>query len=103
MKLQFDSAQDYQIQAVKSALKIFEGQPLAKGNFDATLVVTEASVSYTEHGVANQLILNDKQILRNIQLIQDKNNIKRSENLTPSVSDDKNTLFCPFWTTCKPD
>ncbi|MBK9249831.1 MAG: hypothetical protein IPM69_17440 [Ignavibacteria bacterium] len=38
MKLQFSSDQDYQLKAVRSVVNIFEGQPLAKGDFEAWFV-----------------------------------------------------------------
>ena len=33
MKLQFDSSQDYQLDAVRAVVEIFEGQPLGEGGF----------------------------------------------------------------------
>lgn len=34
MKIQFSSEQKYQLDAIKSVVDIFKGQPLAKGEFD---------------------------------------------------------------------
>jgi type III restriction enzyme len=96
MKLQFDSSQDYQIEAINSIINIFEGQPLAKGDYEMSFAKEGASISFTENGVGNNLVLTEKQILKNIQTIQYEKAIKLSENLTPSVSDDKKTEFCPL-------
>lgn len=37
MKLQFDGTQQYQIDAVKSVIDVFEGQPLSQGDFEISL------------------------------------------------------------------
>ena len=37
MKLEFDGHQDYQLEAIKAVIDIFDGQPLAKGNFETPL------------------------------------------------------------------
>ncbi len=42
MKLQFDSSQEYQLSAVKAVVDIFEGQPLAKGDFEIAFAMTGA-------------------------------------------------------------
>ncbi|MDP2208224.1 MAG: hypothetical protein Q8K98_05535 [Bacteroidota bacterium] len=41
MKLQFDSNQDYQLQAIQSIVDLFEGQPLNKGEFEFSLAQTD--------------------------------------------------------------
>ena len=94
MKLQFDSTQDYQLQAVWSVVNIFKGQPLSKGNFEVSFGKEWGSIALTEKGVGNNLILNEEQLLKNVQAVQDKNGIKQSKNLAPSVSDNKKTAFC---------
>jgi type III restriction enzyme len=96
MKIQFDSTQDYQWQAVKSVVDIFKGQPLVKGDFEVSFAAEETSIAFTGKGVKNNLVLNKAQVLKNIQTIQAENGIKPSEKLAPSVSDDKKTDFCPF-------
>ena len=49
MKLQFSATQDYQLEAVKSVIDIFEGQPLAKGDFEVSFAMEGASIAYTEN------------------------------------------------------
>ena len=56
MKLQFSATQDYQLEAVKSVIDIFEGQPLAKGDFEISFAMEGASIAYTETGIGNNLV-----------------------------------------------
>ena len=37
MKLQFESNQEYQLEAIRSVVDIFEGQPLSPGESDFSL------------------------------------------------------------------
>ena len=48
MKLQFDSSQDYQLKAIQSVVNIFEGQPLAKGDFELSVAMDGSSVDFGE-------------------------------------------------------
>ena len=93
MKLQFSATQDYQLEAVKSVIDIFEGQPLAKGDFEVSFAMEGASIAYTENGIGNNLVLTESQILQNIQTIQARNNIAISESLVTSYSEDKKTEY----------
>ena len=36
VKLEFDGHQDYQLDAIQAVIAIFEGQPLAKSNFEVS-------------------------------------------------------------------
>ncbi|KLT68716.1 DEAD/DEAH box helicase family protein [Flavobacterium sp. ABG] len=96
MKIQFDSTQDYQSKAVNSIINIFEGQPLAKSDFEFSFAMEGASLAFTEKGVANNLLLEKNQILQNVQKIQIENDIEESEGLIESLSDDQKTLFNPL-------
>jgi len=73
MKLHFDANQNYQIQAVKSIVDIFEGQPLSSGEFEICL--TEGGLNLTAFGVGNQLALSDEQLFQNVCKIQTENDI----------------------------
>lgn len=73
MKLQFDSNQDYQKQAVNAVVDIFEGQPLSSSELDFTL--THGSLSFSENGVGNDIVLTEEQILKNVQKVQERNGI----------------------------
>lgn len=74
MKLQFDPNQDYQKQAINAIVDIFEGQPLSSNELDFTL--THGSLSLSENGVGNNIMLTDEQILKNVQEIQQQNGIE---------------------------
>ena len=73
MKLHFDPNQDYQLQAIKSIVDIFEGQPLSRSDFEFS--ITEGSLQLTENGVGNNLVLSEDQILKNLQAVQMRNTI----------------------------
>jgi type III restriction enzyme len=93
MKIQFSATQDYQNQAVQSVVRIFEGQPLAQSSFETTFGIEGASIALTERGIANNLVLDEQQILDNINAIQTENEIKPSLILAKSLSDDKKTTY----------
>ncbi|MCC7162477.1 MAG: DEAD/DEAH box helicase family protein [Anaerolineae bacterium] len=81
MKLQFDSTQQYQLDAISAIVDLFEGQPLAKGVYEISFALEGASLALTEKGIANQLLLNDDQLLENVRRVQSRNGIHPSGNL----------------------
>jgi len=86
MKLQFDSSQPYQLAAIKSVVDIFEGQPLAKGDFEITFgMLGGMSLAFTERGIGNNLLLREEQLLENIRTIQTQNLIPLSNSLERSI------------------
>ena len=82
MKLKF-SIQDYQLQAVKAVVDVFDGQPLAKGLFEMPLLndAVNTSLVFSEKGVANQCLLQESTLLENIQKVQATNGIEVSSTL----------------------
>jgi len=77
MKLHFDSKQEFQLEAVKSVIDIFEGQPLSNGDFEFTL--SHPGALLTENGFGNKIeFFRLEQLIENIQNIQKNNNIKVS-------------------------
>jgi len=71
MKLQFNH-QDYQTRAVDAVVKVFDGQPLARGEY--TLTKSLGSVSHAVDGsVGNALHLSADQLLTNVQHVQSSN------------------------------
>ncbi|HMS09514.1 MAG TPA: DEAD/DEAH box helicase family protein, partial [Pyrinomonadaceae bacterium] len=109
MKLQFDSSQEYQLDAVQAVINVFEGQPLAKDDFQVTLAAQQTGLAFTDTGVANNLVLSDEQILENVKRIQSDFNernrytddegqerqfshIDLSDDLRPVVTDDGTEL-----------
>lgn len=81
MKLQFSPNQDFQLQAMQSTLDIFEGQPLSKSEFEFSLAQAEGSLSFSEYGVGNKIVLSEEAILANVQRIQERNGLSPSLKL----------------------
>jgi type III restriction enzyme len=90
MKLNFDPNQDYQLDAIKAIVDVFEGQPVAGDNWalaiDPNFFLpinnrSKQGTFFNEFGIGNNLILGEEQILKNINTIQSRNNIKKSEKL----------------------
>lgn len=78
MKLHFDSNQEYQIDAIKAIIDIFEGQALQGGDFEFSVSTPGALLS--ENGLGNRLTLSEEQILTNVKSIQGRNEIKEVVN-----------------------
>lgn len=74
MKLHFDSNQEYQIDAIKAIIDIFEGQALQGGDFEFSVSTPGALLS--ENGLGNRLTLSEEQILTNVKSIQGRNERK---------------------------
>lgn len=82
MKLKFISDLDYQKQAIDSAVQIFKGQKMKQSNFTVYYgTQEEAGMIQTALGVGNRLDLTPHEILKNVQEIQMKNGLPRSETL----------------------
>ena len=64
MKLQF-AHQDYQKKAVDAVVKVFDGQPLAKGDF--ALAVQQGSVAYAGDGSIGNALKPSPASLHSIQ------------------------------------
>lgn len=80
MKLHFDPNHQYQLDAVKSIIDIFEGQPLNHGDFGFS--ISENGQLFNENGVGNRIVLSEEQILSNLQEVQKRNGFKNiSEEL----------------------
>lgn len=82
MKLKFISDLDYQKQAIDSVVQIFKGQQMKQSNFTVYYgTQEEAGMIQTALGVGNRLDLTPQEILKNVQSIQMKNGLPRSETL----------------------
>lgn len=77
MKLHFDSNQTYQLDAIKAATDLFDGQPMLAADF--TTSFSYGSLGFSENGFANQLLLSEEQIRENTSAIQARNNISNAE------------------------
>jgi type III restriction enzyme len=97
MKLQF-KIQDFQIQSVKSVVDCFQGQPLKSNKFtlersrDIIKKAKEAALGVRTLALESELMedigyrnstvqLVDNQVLKNIQAIQEANEIHQSQNI----------------------
>ena len=65
MKLQFDANQDYQLEAVRAVVALFDGQPDASQSA-VPMIDGLSSLSLSETGVANRRIISDEQWLANL-------------------------------------
>jgi len=87
MKLQFDANQDYQIDAIRAVVELFEGQPDAS----QTAVTRDdelSSLKLTQTGIANHRVIDDTQWLKNLQAVQKENGIEASAVLETMTLDD---------------
>ncbi len=84
MKLEFDSHQEYQLDAIQAVIDAFEGQPLAKSVFEAPLKSEVSSLFFSDKGIANGLALTPEALLANINAIQEKNGLAVSDKLEAS-------------------
>jgi type III restriction enzyme len=69
MKLQFDANQDYQLEAIRAVVALFEGQPDAS-HISVSRDDALSSLKLTETGVANQRVIHDEQWLANLNAVQ---------------------------------
>ncbi|MEQ1667886.1 MAG: DEAD/DEAH box helicase family protein [Sulfuriferula sp.] len=88
MKLQFKT-QDYQLAAVQAVVDAFRGQTRAQALFDNPLPATQsnASLVLTAQGIANCLVLDDRQLLSNVQAVQARYNAVHEGEPLLAVSD----------------
>lgn len=80
MKLQFDAHQDYQLEAIRAVVNLFEGQPDAS----QTAVTHDdalSSLTLTQTGIANHRVIEDTQWLENLHAVQKAHGIKPSAAL----------------------
>lgn len=87
MKLQFDANQDYQIEATRAVVALFEGQSDASQSA-VTRQDELSSLTLTETGVANRRIISDAQWLANLNAVQKSHKIEPSAALETMRLDD---------------
>jgi len=80
MKIQFSSNQQYQLDAIVSVTNLFDGQPLADGPFEFRFD-SLTGLGFTELGCGNKLDLTPASVLRNLQAVQQRNEITKAESL----------------------
>jgi type III restriction enzyme len=74
MKIQFDGHQEYQLDAINSTLDLFEGQPLAQSDYEIRFDAVTGEL-FSELGVGNRLLLDDKTLIANVRRVQQRNGI----------------------------
>lgn len=79
MKLKFNPNQDFQLEAIKSIVDLFEGQSLEKGDFEFSLF-GQMDI-HSQMGVGNKLEISEAQILENLKRIQKHNGLQESRHL----------------------
>jgi type III restriction enzyme len=80
MKIKFDSNQDFQLDAIRSVVGVFAGQPLIRSSLEWQTDVFGGEL-LTEMGVGNSLSLTDETILANVQKIQAENELEPVKEL----------------------
>ena len=80
MKIKFDSALEYQSDAINAVTEVFEGQPLAQSSFEISDSVA-GGMLLNDLGIGNQISLSDEELLANTQKIQAKNKIEQTKAL----------------------
>lgn len=81
MKIQFDSALNYQQDAIDSIVDIFRGQEKCESNFTVyspEFLAKQTSLAFSGIGYGNRLNINDGKVLENVQNIQLRNGLKPS-------------------------
>ena len=87
MKLKFEANQGYQLEAIKSIVDVFEGQPLESGDFEIEIAPSSDQLQIgSDLLVGNRLILDEAVVLENVNWVQVRN------NLPISVSDSDGAL-----------
>lgn len=81
MKIKFDTL-DYQTEAVKAAVRVFDGQTIKESNFTITDASPEGTLFADDGiGVGNRVVINSEQMLKNVNKAQILNGIAPSDNL----------------------
>ena len=79
MKLAFESNLQYQQEAIKSITDLFEGQPLEDSSIKSEISELDTYAHIYSYG--NRLVISEDQILRNLQSIQQRNEIPVADKL----------------------
>jgi len=79
MKLAFESNLQYQQEAIKSITDLFEGQPLEDSSVKSEISELDTYAHIYSYG--NRLVISEEQLLKNLQSIQQRNEIPVSEHL----------------------
>ncbi len=79
MILHFEPNLAYQLEAINSVVRLFEGQPAEDSAFEFN-ISEEGTLNFID-GIANRLIISEDQVLRNLQNVQRDNEIGISNSI----------------------
>jgi type III restriction enzyme len=80
VKLHFDGQQLYQLDAIRSVVDLFGGQPAAAGSFERPITMAEPDLLATL-GVANTLSITQARLLENLRSVQERNKLPIADAL----------------------
>ncbi|MBW2539597.1 MAG: DEAD/DEAH box helicase family protein [Deltaproteobacteria bacterium] len=80
MKLKFDANLEYQLDAIQAVTDLFEGSTPAQNGFEISFNPQDGSL-FNELGVNNRLSIDNNQILKNLHVIQERNDVSKSKAL----------------------
>jgi type III restriction enzyme len=84
VQYKFEANQEYQLEAIRAVVDVFDGQPLAAQGM-ASLEVGTLEVSTDElfqvTGVPNRLLISSERILQNLRAVQERHSLPISEQL----------------------
>lgn len=78
MKIKFSDSLEYQKEAIDSIVNVFEGQSMAKSNFTVSIQKQNVGFFENELGISNRLDITQDEIEENINIIQMKNSLPRT-------------------------
>ena len=78
MKLKFDANQQYQLDAIKSVVDVFDGRPASSDGLKFEIGGETDGFDFQDRGFANQMLIDEDQIAENIKEIQKRNEITKS-------------------------
>ncbi len=80
MKIKFDQNQDYQLDAIRAVVDVFDGQPLAQGEQEISFAEAPGQL-LTELGIANAMLLSENALLHNVRAVQERNELAPLDEL----------------------
>lgn len=84
MKFKFDPSLQYQKDAISAVVDVLNGQPFAQADATVFQPMQLDGLIQTEFGVGNKLTLHADDILKNLQSVQERNGVEKSEFLQGS-------------------
>ena len=86
MKLKFDPNLEYQLEAIKAVVDVFDGQSIQGSELGFEIDnVNRGEFGFTDMGVGNQLEITDEAIFKNIRKMQKRNKIADKAELKDDV------------------